>query len=167
MINIQQVAIPVDFHQHTDDLAAFAISIAGKLGAKPTFIHVVEHIATVASYTDLYPASYLEIDEEIHGYAKKMMAALLEKNKTACPNCAGLVLRGDVADGIVEYADKQAVDLIIMGTHGAKGIEKILLGSVAERVLKRASCPILLFNPYKGERGYQISSPINASVQPV
>ena len=167
MTTIQQIAIPVDFHQHTDELAAFALGIAGKLGARPTLIQVVENIATEASYSDLYPATFLEIDEEIHGYAKKMMAALLEKNKPACPDCEGLVLRGDVADGIVEYAAKQAVDLIIMGTHGAKGIEKILLGSVAERVLKRASCPILLFNPYKGERGYQISSPINASVQPV
>lgn len=167
MTNIQQIAIPVDFHQHTDELAAFATSIAGKLGARPTFIHVVEQIATVASYSEFYPATYLEIDEEIHGYAKKMMAALLEKNKSVCPDCQGLVLRGDVADGIVEYAGKQAADLIIMGTHGAKGIEKILLGSVAERVLKRASCPILLFNPYKGERGYKISSPISASVQPV
>ncbi|MBV5318446.1 MAG: universal stress protein, partial [Desulfobulbaceae bacterium] len=69
--------------------------------------------------------------------------------------------------GIVEYAEKQATDLIIMATHGAKGIEKILLGSVAERVVKRASCPILLFNPYKGERGYTISAPINATIQPV
>lgn len=167
MTDIQQIAIPVDFHQHTDELAAFAISIAGKLGAKPTFIHVVENLATVGDYAGVYPTSYLQIDEEIHGYAKKMMAALLEKNKPACPDCAGMVLRGEVADGIVEYAHKQAVDLIIMATHGAKGIEKILLGSVAERVLKRASCPILLFNPYKGERGYQISSPISASVQPV
>ena len=167
MPDIKQIIVPVDFHQHTDELAAFAIDIAKKLGAKPTFINVVENVATVAGYSDIYPTSYLEIDEEIQGYAKKMMAALLEKNKSACPECAGLVLRGDVADGIVEYAEKQATDLIVMGTHGAKGIEKILLGSVAERVVKRASCPILLFNPYKGERGYTISAPINATIQPV
>ena len=55
MTTIQQIAIPVDFHQHTDELAAFALGIAGKLGARPTFIHVVENIATVASYSDLYP----------------------------------------------------------------------------------------------------------------
>jgi hypothetical protein len=42
-----------------------------------------------------------------------------------------------------------------------------MLGSVAERVLKRAACPILVFNPYRGERGYQITSPISETVQPI
>ena len=78
-----------------------------------------------------------------------------------------MVLRGDTVDAIIEYVEEKKIDLIIMGTHGAKGIEKILLGSVAERVLKRVSCPTLIFNPYKGERGYQISSSIKESVLPV
>ena len=48
-------------------------------------------------------------------------------------------------------------DLIVLGTHGSRGIEKILLGSVAERVLKRAACPVLVVNPYRGEQGYRIT----------
>jgi nucleotide-binding universal stress UspA family protein len=81
MPDIKQIIVPVDFHQHTDELVAFAIDIAKKLGAKPTFINVIENVATMVSYSEIYPASYLEIDKEIQGYAKKMMAALLEKNK--------------------------------------------------------------------------------------
>jgi len=57
----------------------------------------------------------------------------------------------------VAFARDNAVDMIIMATHGAKGIEKILLGSVADRVLKRAHCPTLVFNPYRGEQGYQVT----------
>lgn len=164
---VEQIVVPVDFHQHTDDLVAFASSIAKKLGAKITFLHVSEHIAEMARYTEDYPTSFAAVDEEIFGYARKKMDDLIAKVKLECPGCIGEVLRGDVADGIVEFVKDKSNCLIVMGTHGAKGIEKIMLGSVAERVLKRAACPILVFNPYKGERGYQITSPLNETVQPI
>ena len=56
---------------------------------------------------------------------------------------------GDPVDEIVQIAGAKKSDLIIIGTHGTKGLEKILLGSVAERVLKRADCPVLIMNPFK------------------
>jgi nucleotide-binding universal stress UspA family protein len=167
MQNIRQIIVPVDFQRHTDDIAEFAITIAKSLDAKPTFVHVVEHFAEAAGYADVYPTSFIEIDDALYGYAQKKMAAMLEQYKTACPGCAGVVLRGDAAGSIVAYVKEQQADLVIIGTHGSQGIEKILLGSVAERVLKRASCPILIFNPYKGDRGYQIDAPILETVQPL
>lgn len=167
MQNIKQIIVPVDFHQHTEDLAEFAIGIANKLDAKPTFIHVATNIVEMATYTDVYPTSFEAVDKELLGFAQTKMNALVEKSKGACPGCAGQVLRGEAADAIVDYVNGIEDALLIMGTHGAKGIEKIMLGSVAERVLKRASCPILVFNPYKGERGYQITAPLSEAVQPV
>jgi nucleotide-binding universal stress UspA family protein len=164
MQNIQKIIVPVDFHQHTDDLAEFAVGIATKLEAKITFVHVAEY---AISYTEFSPESYKLLDQSIRVHADNKMAALLEKSKKTLPECEGVVLRGDVADNLVAYANDNNIDLIIMGTHGARGIEKILLGSVAERVLKRASCPVLAFNPYKGERGYTISPSIKETVLPV
>ena len=58
-------------------------------------------------------------------------------------------MKGDTVYEIVAYAKNQKADLIVIGTHGTRGLEKILLGSVAERVLKRAHCPTLIINPYK------------------
>jgi len=167
MQNIEQIVVPVDFHQHTDELVAFAVNIANKLGAKVTFLNVSEHIAEMARYADDYPSSFAAVDEEIFGYARKKMENLIANTKLDCPGCDGQVLRGVAADSIVDYVKDKNNCLIIMGTHGAKGIEKIMLGSVAERVLKRAACPILVFNPYRGERGYQITSPINETLQPI
>jgi len=164
MENIREIIVPIDFYQHTDDLAKFAIGIARKLEGKITFIHVVESILADSL---LNPESYQKLDATIRDHAESKMAALLEKNREACPACLGVVLRGDTVDGIIKYVEDKKIDLIIMGTHGARGIEKILLGSVAERVLKRVSCPTLVFNPYRGERGYQISSSIKESVLPV
>ena len=59
------------------------------------------------------------------------------------------VLSGDVAEEIINYTESQGIDMIIMGTHGYKGLEKVLFGSVAEKVVKTAPCPVLTINPYK------------------
>jgi nucleotide-binding universal stress UspA family protein len=164
MLNIQKIIVPVDFHTHTSDLAEFAIGIANKLEAKITFIHAIEY---ALSYLDFSPESFKELNENLNANAEEKMKALVAKSKGACPECEGVVLTGDVADAIVSYASDNAIDMIIIGTHGAQGIEKILLGSVAERVVKRASCPTLVFNPYKGERGYKITPSIQETVLPV
>ena len=95
MPNIRRIIVPIDFQKHTDDIAAFAINIAKNLDAKPTFVHVVEHFAEAAGYADVYPASFIEIDQALYGYAQKKMGELLAQNKSACPGCAGAVLRGD------------------------------------------------------------------------
>jgi nucleotide-binding universal stress UspA family protein len=58
------------------------------------------------------------------------------------------VLMGDVGEKIVEYATDIEADLIVMGTHGYKGLEKIMFGSVADKVVRAANCPVTTINPY-------------------
>lgn len=144
MLEIRQIIVPVDFHQYTEELAEFAIDMATKLAAKITFFHVVEN---VVYYSDFIPTYLVLNDEETLTHAKMKMNALIENSKKTWLKCAGQVSVGDVVDTILEYTQNEGIDLIIMGTHGTRGIEKILLGSVAERVLKRATCPTLVFRP--------------------
>jgi nucleotide-binding universal stress UspA family protein len=80
------------------------------------------------------------------------MANLLHDTKEQCLGCTGQVINGEPVEKIVEVAEEKDADLIIISTHGAKGLEKILLGSVAERVLKRAHCPVLIMNPFKKQK---------------
>ncbi|NOR25763.1 MAG: hypothetical protein GQ542_15525 [Desulforhopalus sp.] len=80
---------------------------------------------------------------------KKECQIFLKDNRGRCSGCTGEVTVGDPVDTITEFARAKDSDLIIISTHGAKGFEKILLGSVTERVLKRAHCPVLVMNPYK------------------
>nr|WP_321469160.1 universal stress protein [uncultured Desulfobulbus sp.] len=168
MLDIHKIVVPVDFHQHTEELALFAIDVANKIEAVPVFIHVIENFTLSAEYGDIVPASFSQMENEMRSQAEQKMKELINNNKSTCPECTGKILIGDVADCIVDFADKEkSIGLIIMATHGTKGIEKILLGSVADRVLKRAHCPILVFNPYRGERGYKITSSIAEVVQPV
>lgn len=151
MQEIRQVIVPVDFNKHSDTLAEFALHIANKLDAKKmTFIHVAKHML---DYTDYDPPTLKQLENNFLVHAEKKMADFLEKLKGGGRDCAGEVLSGLAADAIIAYAKDKAADLIIISTHGAQGLEKILLGSVADRVIKGAHCPTLVFNPFKGERG--------------
>jgi nucleotide-binding universal stress UspA family protein len=143
---IRKIVVPVDFQQFTDELAEYAVAMANKLAAHITFFHVVENVVV---YADFSPSNLYINDEETMTHAKKKMVALVETCKKTWMNCTGEVTRGDVVDTIVDYAKDEGIDLIIIGTHGAKGLEKILLGSVAERVVKRSERPALLYKPRK------------------
>ena len=101
MLDIQKIIVPVDFHQHTDDLAKFALYVANKLGATPIFLHVVENFALAASYGDAAPEALVQMEEELFVRARGKMDALLNKSKTICSTCTGQVLAGDAADCIV------------------------------------------------------------------
>ncbi len=144
MLEIHHILVPIDFQEYTEELTEFAVNVASKLVAKITFFHVVEN---VVYYSDFIP-TYLHLNnEETFQHAKMKMIALVEKSKNSWLRCTGEVLMGDVVDTILEYTKKEGIDMVVMGTHGTRGIEKILLGSVAERVIKRASCPTLVYRP--------------------
>ena len=64
-------------------------------------------------------------------------------------SCTARVVLGDPAEEILNYAQAEGIDLIIIGTHGRKGLERIIFGSVAERVLKKSPVPVLTVNPYR------------------
>ena len=93
--------------------------------------------------------SLAEVEKELVQSAETKMEFFLEENLEPSVPHEGIVLNGDIVDEINNYATNQGVDMIVMGTHGYKGLEKVLFGSVAEKVVKTAPCPVLTFNPYK------------------
>lgn len=147
MKEITKIVVPVDLEQHTQKLADFAIYIAKKMGADLSFIHVTEFYASGDMM--LGSPSLETINEERVIRAKEVMANLIKDNKTKYENLSGIVYKGEIVETIVKFAKEEQAGMVIIGTHGAKGLEKILLGSVAERVLKRVHCPTLTMNPYK------------------
>lgn len=146
MKEINKIIVPVDFLTNVDKLVAYSASMAEKLSAVVHFIHVV----TFPVGDVMVGAPFaVEYEEKMLTDAQVRMSNLLEDNSESCPGCTGEVVKGDPVDKIVEIAEMKDSDLIIISTHGARGLEKILLGSVAERVLKRAHCPVLIMNPFK------------------
>ncbi|WP_136796228.1 MULTISPECIES: universal stress protein [Desulfosediminicola] len=147
MQEITQVVVPVDLERHSQKLIDFAMYIAQKMDAHLSLIHVVEFYT---SGDMMLGSPSLELlNEERIDRSKEALENLVNDNKQKYSKIDGVVFKGDIVDTIVKYADDKNAGLLIIGTHGAKGLEKILLGSVAERVLKRVHCPTLTMNPYK------------------
>ena len=146
-MEIKKIVVPVDFGKTTNRLAEFASYIATQLSAEISFCHVVEPFSTGDMM--LGSPSLGDLEKQIRINAEERMANLIEDSEGKGPTCRGKVLFGETVDEIVAYAREQGAKMIIIGTHGAKGLEKIQLGSVAERVVKRSDCPCLVMNPYK------------------
>lgn len=141
---IKNIITPVDLEEHSNKILEYAAYMADKLGARLTLIHVVEPFHSMvdielgSSTLDKYMENRLQTASEF-----------LEKLAAPYPECTTEILQGVTVDAIVDFAKSKKAEMIIIGTHGSKGIEKLLLGSVAERVVKNAHCPTLVMNPFK------------------
>jgi nucleotide-binding universal stress UspA family protein len=146
MKKIEKIVVPIDFTKSTNKLVEYAFYMAKSLTAVIDFVHVVADYPGDAMIGSPYAQEY---QDKVFAASKDKMALLVENSQEVCPGCDGEVFYGDPVDRIVEFAETKKADLIVMSTHGAKGLEKILLGSVAEHVLKKAHCPVLIMNPFK------------------
>ena len=146
MKEINTIVVPVDFLKTSPKLVEYAVYMAGKLSGMIHFVHAVHFYSGDAMLGIPYVQ---ECEEKLQAIAQERMSNLIADYRERCSGCTGEVVTGEPVDKIIEFARAKNADLIIISTHGAKGLEKILLGSVVERVLKRAHCPVLVMNPFK------------------
>ncbi len=147
MKEFRKIMVPVDFSENSNTLLRDAADIAEKFGAELSVVFVVQSFEDYSGFfVPHIPINQFE-EELFRGATEKMEKFLAENLKTGIP-CHSKILQGDVAETLVEFATANDISLIIMGTHGYKGLEKVLFGSVAERVVKTAPCPVLTINPY-------------------
>ena len=147
MVAIKKVVIPVDFSSTMNKVLAYATDMANLFDAHVLFFHVVNDFQGYDMLV-LSP-SFASVSEKLKENAESRMDSLVKEYKNLKGGAEGRVVVGDAAEEIVDCAAKENADLIIIGSHGSKGLERILMGSTAERVVKTAPCPVLVFNPYK------------------
>jgi len=140
-----KIMVPVDFTSHTGKLVEYSVSMAQKLSAQVKFVHIAESFSGYDML--LVHPSFSQISEELKDKAEKLMENLIDEYKDQLPKVSGQVMIGDTVDKLLECAEKEHFDLIIIGTRGTRGLEKILMGSVADKMSKYAPCPILIVNP--------------------
>ena len=117
-----------------------------ELGKQPRTTLFVLHVLMPPSpfLGERLPSSYLELEARAHRDAARRMAAMMtEVRKAGIKNVKSEVVRGAPAEQIIRHAKRWRADLIVLGTHGRSGVGRAFMGSVAERVLQRASCPVL------------------------
>ncbi len=146
MAEIKSILFPVDFTSSSEKVLPYVKLMAEKLGAKIHLVHVVRGAEEFAGF-EMGAAWYSSFEKELIDGAEKAMRRFVEENGLDDTETAVIV--GNAGEEIVKYADDKGIDMIIMGTHGRKGLEKIMFGSVAAEVVKMAKCPVLTVNPFK------------------
>lgn len=147
MVEIKKVVVPVDFSSTMNKVVEYATGVAELMGAGVLFFHVVNDFQGYDML--LVHPSFEAMSRELKEKSEKKIAALVEDYSHLKGGAEGKVEIGDAAEKIVGYAADEEADMIIIGTHGNKGLERLLMGSVAEKVVRTAPCPVLVFNPYK------------------
>jgi nucleotide-binding universal stress UspA family protein len=155
------ILVPTDFSPAANQMLAYAFEEATQHHARLTLLHVLHHHpATEVYYIKGAPESRTGFVAEFGGTVPTITPsppetirrdyheeALLRLSELVPPSFPGVwepqVVAGDPADAIVRMAEELAVDLIVMGTHGRTGLQHVLLGSVAEKVVRLALCPVL------------------------
>jgi len=148
MTEFKKIMVPIDFSENSPRVLEAAVDVAEKFEATLSIVFVAQSFEDYSGFfVPHMPISQFE-DEMVEGAEKKMVSFLAENLKSDLPH-SSTVLKGDVAEELTEYADKNDIAMIVMGTPGYKGLEKVLFGIVAEKVVKASPCPVLTINPYK------------------
>lgn len=134
---------PTDFSKASRAAFARAVAEARARRAELLIVHVLSTITPMAGDEYMSPKTYTDIQRSMQAYGQKQLDAQVAKAKAAGARARGLLLEGSPVDAIVRTARARRADVIVMGTHGRTGLSRLLMGSVAERVVGTASCPVL------------------------
>jgi nucleotide-binding universal stress UspA family protein len=148
MIEFKRILYPVDLSESSDKMVPYVQSVAKKFESK---IHILFAARVFEYFTSIYVPhpSINKFEKEIIEGAEKRLYEFVDEHFSDFPNTKTAVVTGDASEEIINYIEDQRIDLVIMGTHGRKGMDKIIFGSVAERVVKTAPVPVMVVNPYK------------------
>ncbi|MBE7444528.1 MAG: universal stress protein [Planctomycetia bacterium] len=141
MIKLKKILCPVDFSACSTYALSYAIDLTTKERASLYLIHVIEtHISDIR---DIVKQIDLLLDDKQIDNLKVRLTNLIPDNIRPNIHIQPIVEKGVPFVEIIKTARYNHIDLIIMGTHGRTGLEHILIGSVAERVIRSAPCPVL------------------------
>jgi nucleotide-binding universal stress UspA family protein len=158
--HLTRILVPTDFSETADAALAYAKTLAANLGASLHLLHVLPDPGVVASFAnEVYVPPPPDLRERALADARKSLRARLLPDEEMRFAGTRAVVEGLSAKEIVTYADEHAIDVIVMGTHGRRGIAHFLLGSVAEHVVRTARCPVLTVR-------HAAAAPAHAATEP-
>jgi nucleotide-binding universal stress UspA family protein len=144
MIALKNILVATDFSEPSDAALTYGRALARTFGATLHLAHVVDSVPTFVYGADAYAVSMPELQQELEDAARRQLAELLVDNdRPPLPARLVLLTSNAPAAAIVDYAKGERIDLIVAGTHGRGGVTHLLMGSVAERVVRTAPCPVL------------------------
>jgi universal stress protein A len=143
VIAIQSILAPTDFSAHSEEAVRYACGLAERLGAVLHLVHVLSEFLPAGPDPLLMPVMPPEYYQENEDRAKQTLGRLLDPSWGTPRSVVNAVRWGSPVEAIVSYAVDNRIELIVIATHGRTGLSHVLLGSVAERIIREAPCPVL------------------------
>ena len=144
----KHILLPTDGSKLSDRAVQRGIDLAGALGARVTAVHVIAEFRMMADESFVLPTGAdlkRRYDKEAKARAEKMLDKIGERAKAAGVKLEGVVVTGDVPyEEVIETAKKRKCDLIVMASHGRRGLSGLLLGSETSKVLTHSKIPVLV-----------------------
>ena len=141
MITLKNILVPSDFSECSDQAVRYGLELARKFDATIHLLHVVQDSATQPWVAEGFAMPLLDVVEQWQKQAEGRLAAAVPPADRARSRVASTI--GSSYPEILRYAEEQGIDLIVMGTHGRGAVGHLLLGSIAEKVVRRSPCPVL------------------------
>ncbi len=154
-IDIARILVPVDFSECSSQALRYAASVAERFGAEVVLAHAIE------APMNLPPQTLVHIDPEgtsipimdyVRQAAERRMEGVLKELSDAGVKATSVIELGDVRDVVLAQAAARRCDLIVMGTNGRTGLRHLLIGSIAEDVVRRSSIPVLTIRVHDDRR---------------
>jgi nucleotide-binding universal stress UspA family protein len=148
LMSLKHILVATDFGDAADAALTYGRTLAGRFGATLHVLHVVDtsylNVVGADAYASITPDLQEQADEEARARLDERVIDSDGSGARARPPTRKALWRAAMpASAIIQYASDEGIDLIVMGTHGRRGVAHLLMGSVAERVVRTASCPVL------------------------
>ena len=146
----EKILCPLDFSATSGHAFVYAAAIAQQFDAELIILHVIEEVPLFTAYSG---APVVDMSAEMEKFAREEMARLAA-SATSSLKIRTQIVRGKSHTAILKFARENAVDLIVIGKHGRSHLDYFLFGSVTERVIRRAACPVIVVpHPDRAKEG--------------
>lgn len=140
MATFKHILVPTDFGEASEHALDIAVDIAMKFEATVTLLHATW---LPPYYYSAYAEGLAWPTDELDAQANRQLEATVTKARTRYPRIENVLLAGEPWQSILDTARDRGVDLVVMGTHGRRGLARIVLGSVAEKVVRMCPVPVM------------------------
>lgn len=166
MIQIRCILVPTDFTPCSQRAISYAAELARRFDAEVVLVHAIEAPLNLPPHTLVHIDAQglsMPIMDYVREAADRRMGAALEELTLAKVRARSVVEVGDVRDVALAQAERLPADLIVMGTNGRTGLRHLLIGSVAEDVVRRAPVPVLTIRVPEDDKDTVVSAPVPAT----
>jgi nucleotide-binding universal stress UspA family protein len=160
----KRLLVPLDGSRLSSRAIVYATEVARHFGAEITLLHVVHPTTPVPVTTGMVPGdteitiqAALEADKKNVSSAKRYLRGKVRSIRNTGLSGSYEVIRGNPTQSILDFAKKYKIDLVIMTTHGKGGLKRVIMGSVADRIIRESGKPVLVVRPQKN-RSYWLRS---------